>query len=160
MVLDNIQLNDMKLVQPFKNFSGAKNQNGRRDFTLSLDEQTYNSLVARGWPAKMKQIDDGTCYRNMRVNLGQFHPKIFQKSPTAMVELDDDGIAALDNVNIDHIDCDLQLVPYDYRGQKGVTAYLQSACVFIVPNRFQDMYDRYQAQQQASPADDNDDLPF
>jgi len=172
MVLAKIELNNMHVNPYFKNFSGVVkgryDKQGERYFVLDLDEDLAGQLQSQGWPVKIKPSKDGTkIYRNMKVKVGQYDPPIFQKSDTAMVPLKGDMLNNLDNINIDHVDCILQLTHNDRYDYEGNTCYLDSMMVYQVTNKYEAAYERWKAEHsvpvvdsQTPPAVDAEDLPF
>lgn len=172
MVLANLRMDNCHIC--YRNFSGTPksmyDRPGDRKFSIILEEQQAVDLQSQGWPVKMTPAKNGDgMWCTLPVKLGQYNPPVYQKSDVAMVKLTGDMLNGLDQIEIDHVDCDLQLVPYDNGAKKGNTVYVKSMCVYQNIDRFSAMYERANRvtaavnaapDVQTPPVDSDSDLPF
>lgn len=171
MVLANIDLVNMHVNPWFKNFSGAVkgryDRPGERYFILDLEPDLAEQLRSQGWPVKIKpsKNDPTKIYRNMKVKIGKREPSIIQKSEVSMVQLKGDMLNNLDSIDIDHVDCTLQLTHNDNYDYDGNTVYLGGMMVYQRTNKYEAAYERWKAENgvpnvDVQTPDEVDDLPF
>lgn len=117
----------------FKNFTGEKrqyNNEGDRNFSVMMDEETALGLKEKGWNIKMLKMreddDQQLCHLKVKVAFGHQPPRIWLVSSGGRTMLGETLVAMLDR--LDSIKIDLVVSAYDWEvnGNKGRTAYLQS----------------------------------
>ena len=146
---DNIlQIDDARII--FRNFSGAPskfNREGDRNFAVIIPEQEIaDALIAEGWNVKIKPPrEDGDTpfmYLPVKIKFNDRGPRVYLKSGSNMIRLDEESISCLDNVDIISVDLDIR--PYDWivNGMEGRTAYLKSIQVTQEVDRFYDQYEK------------------
>ena len=131
-----VTIQNAKLI--FRNFAGAENdynREGKRTFSVILEEQQANELESQGWNVRRKEGDDS---REALITLpikvvytDRSKPTIILITGEKKEILSEDRISLIDTSEIIH--CDLVIRPYHYNvnGQKGISAYLQSMAVEI-----------------------------
>lgn len=147
-----LQIDNARITH--KNFSGAAdqfNRAGDRNFSVVIeDEGIANRLIADGWNVKVKppRVDgeDPFMFLPVKVKFNDFGPKVYLKSGSAVVELNEDTVGRLDKVNILSVDLDIR--PYDWTlasGKSGRSAYLESIHVTQRVDRFAERYNSDEA---------------
>lgn len=117
----------------FKNFTGEKriyNNEGARNFSVMMDEQTAIEQMQAGWnikQLKMREDDEEQLYHmKVKVAFGHQPPRIWLVSSGGRTMLGETLVGMLDK--LDSVKIDLVVSAYDWEvnGNKGRTAYLQS----------------------------------
>lgn len=143
-----LQIDDARII--FRNFSGAPskfNREGDRNFAVIIPEQEIaDALIAEGWNVKIKPPrEDGDTpfmYLPVKIKFNDRGPRVYLKSGSNIIRLDEESVSCLDNVDIISVDLDIR--PYDWtvNGMEGRTAYLQSIQVTQEVDRFYDQYEK------------------
>lgn len=144
-----LQIDDARII--FRNFSGAPskfNREGDRNFAVIIPEQEIaDALIAEGWNVKIKPPhEDGDTpfmYLPVKIKFNDRGPRVYLKSGSNMIRLDEESISCLDNVDIISVDLDIRPYDWNVNGMEGRTAYLRSIQVTQEVDRF---YDRYEKQ--------------
>ena len=146
---DNIlQIDDARII--FRNFSGAPskfNREGDRNFAVIIPEQEIaDALIADGWNVKIKPPrEDGDTpfmYLPVKIKFNDRGPRVYLKSGSNMIRLDEESISCLDNVDIISVDLDIRPYDWNVNGMEGRTAYLKSIQVTQEVDRFYDQYEK------------------
>lgn len=146
---DNIlQIDDARII--FRNFSGAPskfNREGDRNFAVIIPEQEIaDALIAEGWNVKIKPPrEDGDTpfmYLPVKIKFNDRGPRVYLKSGSNMIRLDEESVSCLDNVDIISVDLDIRPYDWNVNGMEGRTAYLQSIQVTQEVDRFYDQYEK------------------
>lgn len=146
---DNIlQIDDARII--FRNFSGAPskfNREGDRNFAVIIPEQEIaDALIAEGWNVKIKPPrEDGDTpfmYLPVKIKFNDRGPRVYLKSGSNIIRLDEESISCLDNVDIISVDLDIRPYDWNVNGMEGRTAYLQSIQVTQEVDRFYDQYEK------------------
>lgn len=142
-----VQIDDAKII--FRNFSGEGskfNREGDRNFSILIDDQDIaDALIEQGWNVKIKPARDEDdipfMHLPVKIKFNDRGPKVYLKSGSAKVRLDEESIGCIDNVDIISVDLDIR--PYDWVVREGTpdekrgrSAYLQSMCVTQEVDRF------------------------
>lgn len=133
-VEDPITLEDIRLI--WKNFSGEKrlfNEQGKRNFSIPLDEPVALKLREIGWNIKdnaHKIEADQPIEYHIPVTVkmdARIPPKVYLiiRSQNIRVPLDEDSIGLLDTAELDVVDVVLRPFNWDVNGKQGVAAYLK-----------------------------------
>lgn len=143
-----LQIDDARII--FRNFSGAPskfNREGDRNFAVIIPEQEIaDALISEGWNVKIKPPrEDGDTpfmYLPVKIKFNERGPRVYLKSGSNIIRLDEESVSCLDNVDIISVDLDIR--PYDWtvNGMEGRTAYLQSIQVTQEVDRFYDQYEK------------------
>lgn len=130
--MDNIMLENVTLA--FRNFSGKKseyNQDGRKEFSVVLDEATAQALTNQGLNVKARQPrdeDDDIFYHlpvAVRYGSPVRDPEINIITQKGRQRLDEESCAMLDFAEI--VKCDIYINPSRWTmasGKTGIKAYL------------------------------------
>ena len=146
---DNIlQIDDARII--FRNFSGAPskfNREGDRNFAVIIPEQEIaDALIAEGWNVKIKPPrEDGDTpfmYLPVKIKFNDRGPRVYLKSGSNIIRLDEESVSCLDNVDIISVDLDIRPYDWNVNGMEGRTAYLQSIQVTQEVDRFYDQYEK------------------
>ena len=146
---DNIlQIDDARII--FRNFSGAPskfNREGDRNFAVIIPEQEIaDALIADGWNVKIKPPrEDGDTpfmYLPVKIKFNDRGPRVYLKSGSNIIRLDEESVSCLDNVDIISVDLDIRPYDWNVNGMEGRTAYLQSIQVTQEVDRFYDQYEK------------------
>lgn len=143
-----LQIDDARII--FRNFSGAPskfNREGDRNFAVIIPEQEIaDALIAEGWNVKIKPPrEDGDTpfmYLPVKIKFNDRGPRVYLKSGSNMIRLDEESISCLDNVDIISVDLDIRPYDWNVNGMEGRTAYLQSIQVTQEVDRFYDQYEK------------------
>lgn len=138
--IDNLYIENAKLY--FKNFAGnpdAYNATGGvRYFGVVIDPDRVEELRALGWMIKdSKPSDiDGSfiSYLKVKVVYGKRPPSILLISGDDRNVLDEDSVGLLDNVKLEQVDLNIRPYIYDFNGNTGVSARLESAAFIMIPD--------------------------
>jgi hypothetical protein len=150
----------------YRNFSGKATKftpEGRRSFSVILDENLGKELLEAGWNVKMKPSrdpEDGMfCTLPVTVRFDILPPRIYLISGNVKTELDEDSVNALDYAEIEKIDLTINPRHYDVNGKTGIKAYLKSMYVTVVQDELAAEYGEFSDPGERDyPRDD--DLPF
>lgn len=143
-----LQIDDARII--FRNFSGAPskfNREGDRNFAVIIPEQEIaDALIAEGWNVKIKPPrEDGDTpfmYLPVKIKFNDRGPRVYLKSGSNIIRLDEESISCLDNVDIIGVDLDIRPYDWNVNGMEGRTAYLQSIQVTQEVDRFYDQYEK------------------
>ena len=143
-----LQIDDARII--FRNFSGAPskfNREGDRNFAVIIPEQEIaDALIAEGWNVKIKPPrEDGDTpfmYLPVKIKFNDRGPRVYLKSGSNIIRLDEESISCLDNVDIICVDLDIRPYDWNVNGMEGRTAYLQSIQVTQEVDRFYDQYEK------------------
>lgn len=143
-----LQIDDARII--FRNFSGAPskfNREGDRNFAVIIPEQEIaDALIAEEWNVKIKPPrEDGDTpfmYLPVKIKFNDRGPRVYLKSGSNMIRLDEESISCLDNVDIISVDLDIRPYDWNVNGMEGRTAYLQSIQVTQEVDRFYDQYEK------------------
>lgn len=136
--IENVTLYDVRLI--FKNFSGKAgmfNAEGERSFGIALPQDIADSMSALGWPVKLlKAREEGDLpqpYISVKVKYtpNSRPPKATLVTSKGKNPLDENLISTIDYADIISSDVILRAYQYDFNGNQGVTAYLNSIFVTI-----------------------------
>lgn len=144
----------------YRNFSGKATKfapEGRRSFSIILDEDIAKDLLDQGWNIKMKppkeEGDPMFCTLPVTVRFDVLPPRIYLISGKVKTELDQDSVNILDYAEIEKIDLTINPRHYDVNEKTGIKAYLKAMYVTVVQDELAEEYSEYDY-----PRDD--DLPF
>ena len=132
----------------FKNFEGRGdkfNREGDRNFSLRIDDpDTADALIKEGWNVRIKEgrdEEEGPFMRlPIKIKFTNYGPNVYLRTGDRVNELDEEGIACLDNIDIDSVNMDIRPYDWDVNGRTGRTAYLQSIEVVQRIDRFAARY--------------------
>lgn len=132
----------------FKNFEGRGdkfNREGDRNFSLRIDDpDTADALIKEGWNVRIKEgrdEEEGPFMRlPIKIKFTNYGPNVYLRTGDRVNELDEEGIACLDNIDIDSVNMDIRPYDWDVNGRTGRTAYLQSMEVVQRIDRFAARY--------------------
>lgn len=138
----------------WRNFEGREeqyNRAGDRNFALVIDDQDIADALMEdkneygvGWNVKIKAPrEDGDTplmHLPVKVKFTNRGPNCYLITNGRRVRLDEDSVAALDNIYISNVDLDIR--PYDdiFNGKAFRTAYLHSIEVTQELDRFEARY--------------------
>ena len=140
-------IDDARIV--YRNFAGAAtkfNRAGDRNFAVIIpDEDMKDALVANGYNVKIKpprdEDDSPFMYLPVKIKFNNRGPKVYLKSGTNIVTLDEDSIGCIDEMDIISVDLDIRPFDWEVNGKEGRTAYLESIHVTQDLDRFAARYD-------------------
>mgnify|MGYP003419586428 FL=1 len=145
-----LQFDDAMIIH--KNFTGVGspyNREGDRNFSIVInDEEIANALIEEGWNVKIRAPRDADdmpfMFLPVKVKFNDRGPVAYLKSGNNVVKLDEESIAAIDNVDIESVDLDVRPYDWDVNGKTGRTAYLQAIHVVQRVDRFAGRYEEPQ----------------
>lgn len=158
----NITIRDAKII--FRNFSGKQkefNPEGRRNFSVIIDEETANMLRNEGWNVKplrkRDEQEEQTYHLPVAVFFGAYPPTIVMVMGNRKVGLTEDTVNELDWAQIQKVDLTIRPREYEARGMKGVKAYLKTMYVTIEED---ELAKDYAYLDNSATIADDDDVPF
>lgn len=148
-----LEIDDARILPgSFRNFEGRPDQytrEGDRSFSILIpDQETADALMGDenelgvGWNVKIKEPreegDEPFRHLKVKVKFNGRGPNIYLVNGDVKRQLDEESVAMLDEIDIDHADLDIR--PYDGESRFGPhrTAYLQNMQVYMRTNRFAD----------------------
>ena len=139
---DILQIDNAHII--FRNFSGEAskfNREGDRNFALRIfDQDIADKLLDLGWNVKIKppreEGEDPFMYLPVKIKFNDYGPKVYLKSGSNRVVLDEESISCLDNIEIENADLDIRPYDWDVNGKQGRTAYLQGGLITQKVDRF------------------------
>lgn len=139
---DILQIDNAHII--FRNFSGEAskfNREGDRNFALRIfDQDIADKLLDLGWNVKIKppreEGEDPFMYLPVKIKFNDYGPKVYLKSGSNRVILDEESISCLDNIEIENADLDIRPYDWDVNGKQGRTAYLQGGLITQKVDRF------------------------
>lgn len=159
--LPNIEIEHAQLR--FKNFAGRGdkfNPEGKRNFCVLIDPEKVDALKAAGWNIKFLKPKEEDMppvpYLKVNVSFANVPPNVFVVTNVngnqKVTKIGEDAVHSLDYADIENVD--VVITPYVYdnpRIGQGISAYLRTMYVTIVPDAFAAKY--------ADPNTEGD-LPF
>lgn len=135
--INTAQIDDAQIR--FRNFSGNPgqyNSAGQRNFCALLPEDVALAMAADGWNVKyLKAREEGEqpqAYIKIKVNFaGPRPPKIYMITSRGRRQLDEEMVSILDWADFAKVDLIISPYRYDFNGNQGVSAYLQTIFVTI-----------------------------
>lgn len=144
-----LKLENIRMI--WRNFAGEErmfNEDGKRKFSIPLDEGLALELRALGWnvkdnSAKVALDPNRELLYHLEVNVkfNKRPPRIFmiskkwsheeQKEVPVRTPLDEDTVALLDYAEFDNVDVILSPFNYNISGRQGVSAYLKTLFAII-----------------------------
>lgn len=131
----------------FRNFSGKEgryNPAGRRNFSVLLNPEFAQQLLADGWNVKFlqpKEEDDiPQAHLQVRVAYGPYPPKVVLITSRGKTALSEDEINILDWAEIANVDLIVRPYTWEVQGKQGISAYLKAAYITIVEDEFERKY--------------------
>ena len=139
---DILQIDNAHII--FRNFAGEAskfNREGDRNFALRIfDQDIADKLLDLGWNVKIKppreEGEDPFMYLPVKIKFNDYGPKVYLKSGSNRVVLDEESISCLDNIEIENADLDIRPYDWDVNGKTGRTAYLQGGLITQKVDRF------------------------
>lgn len=139
---DILQIDNAHII--FRNFAGEAskfNREGDRNFALRIfDQDIADKLLDLGWNVKIKppreEGEDPFMYLPVKVKFNDYGPKVYLKSGSNRVVLDEESISCLDNIEIENADLDIRPYDWEVNGKQGRTAYLQGGLITQKVDRF------------------------
>lgn len=124
----------------FRNFAGKQtkfNAPGNRNFCVLLDDETAHAMARDGWNIKyLKPREEGDspqAYLSVKVKYRDNGggPRVLLLTSKGRTLLTQDVVEFVDMVDIQHVDLTIRPYNWEVSGNRGVTAYLQTAYVKI-----------------------------
>ena len=148
---DILQIDDARII--YRNFAGRGdkyNREGDRNFAVLIpDEELANELAEKGWKVKIKppreEGDVPFMFLPVKVKFNDRGPNVYLQTGDRRNRLNEESIGCLDNIDI--VDVDLDIRPYDWIIQEGTkneksgrSAYLQNILVIQDVDRFAERF--------------------
>lgn len=131
----------------FRNFAGEPgryNKDCKRSFCVFLQEDLAKDLIEDGWNVKYltaKDEDESPSpYLQVRIQFGNFPPKIVLITSNGKTKMDEEDIGNLDWAEIENIDLIIRPYNWEVKGESGVSAYLKTMYVTLVEDDFEHKY--------------------
>lgn len=150
--MNNITIENARII--YRNFAGKEtkfNPEGRRNFSVILEEDLALRLKEDGWNVKpLKKRDESDHQRYhlpVAVVFGKYPPKMVVVQGNKKTTLSDETVSMLDWADLENVD--LIIRPREW--ERGIKAYLKCGYFTIEENELDRKY--------ADP-DDDEEIPF
>ena len=144
--LSNINIENARLF--FKNFRGLEdkfNRKGDRNFCVRIDPKLAEDLQIDGWNIKVippkDEYEEPLYYLKVSVSYNNIPPSIYFIDGRRKIAIDEDGVGAIDTLDISNIDLVISPYHWEVNGKSGVKAYLKTMYVCLNRDAFADKYD-------------------
>lgn len=134
----------------FLNFAGEERQfnvAGDRNFTVVLDDEAAEQLLALGWNVKTKPARDaGDPPRHtlkVAVKFGDYPPELYMLTSKNKTKLDEEFLYLLDKVDIERVDISVKPYVWNVNGNTGTKAYLTRLYMKIAENYLDLKYENW-----------------
>ncbi len=137
-----------------RNFSGRAgryNKEGERSFTIILDEEQGENMIADGWNVKKKDGrepgDPPRYYLGVSVSFSnpRYQPTLVMVTSSNKVVLNEETCGRLDGGQFEKIDISLNGRVWEAAdGKTGIKAYLKSGYFTIVEDKLAEEYGMYE----------------
>lgn len=164
----NINIENAKII--FKNFSGTRFNDGKRTFSVIIDEKDAETLRSEGWNVKTFENRDGEIINHLPCEirfqkseeLEHFNPAIWWITGSNRTKLSEKAVGSLDQAEIANVD--LVIRPYDYskkfkikNGEPFIKAQVKSMYVTVVED---EVDAKYSALRFDNDMPSDDEVPF
>lgn len=129
--IGNITIENARLIH--RNFSGAEsrfNPQGNRNFSVILDPELAEELIADGWNVKSRpprdEQEDTFYYLPVAVRFDPIKPNIYMVTSRGKTQLDEHNVNLLDSAIIRNADLKIHPRPWETATGSGVKAYLRT----------------------------------
>ncbi len=146
--MENLKIENARIV--YRNFAGKAGKftpEGRRSFSVVLDEETALKLKEDGWNVKSRpsKFDDNEIFYTLPVfvNFDYYPPKIYMVANGKPTEMDEDNVRELDNAEITGVDLLIRPREWEVNGAHGVKAYVKVMYANIEVDDFAAKYNTY-----------------
>lgn len=114
----------------FRNFTGAEgkfNPAGNRNFCVFLNADIAKKMENDGWNVRWLEgkEDDPQPMISVKLNFGNYPPKIVLVSNDKLSLLTEENVNVLDFAELDKVDLILRGYSWEVSGKKGIKAYLR-----------------------------------
>jgi len=131
----------------FRNFSGKEgqyNRKGDRNFSVILDHDSAQKMLADGWNVRyLEGRDEGeppTPYIQVSVGYKTKPPKIVMITSTSRTVISEEDVEVLDWAEIGNADLIARAYNWEVNGKTGIKAYLQSLYITIQEDALERKY--------------------
>ena len=148
MVRENLKLENATIGRGgFRNFSGEKtryNRDGKRTFTVILEEELGHRLEEEGWHIRYREPqaegEPTIALLTVEVRFGEYPPKVIMIVGEDKTPLDETNIDILDTAEI--VRADMVIRPYNWTvdDNSGTKAYLKTLYVTVEDDDFGGRY--------------------
>ena len=166
----NINIEGAKII--FRNFAGTRFSDGKRNFSIVLDDKDAETLREEGWNVKQFETRDGDIINHLPVDVRfqrnpdfeHLNPAIWWIAGDSRTKLSEKAVGNLDHAEIANVD--IVIRPYDYskkfkvkKGDPFIKAQVKSMYVTVIEDSVDAKY-RAIRNTAAAIADDDEEVPF
>jgi len=148
--IPTVKIEDARLV--YRNFQGAEgpyNRAGDRNFSVVLDPEVAEKMLADGWNVKFsnprEEGDEPWPYIQVSVSYKAKPPKIVMITSAGRTQIDESTVDALDFVDIKLVDLILNPYAWTINDKSGIKAYLKTMFITIEEDELERKYARKDA---------------
>jgi len=162
MADNTVLLEDVRII--FRNFAGEErlyNAQGKRNFTVILDEETGQKMLDDGWNVKRlkPREDDVPGDLSLKVTVsykGRTKPRLvlITKSKNRRNVLDEEMAELMDYAELETVDIMLRPYDWDVNGESGRSAYLKTIYATIHEDELDLKYAHLEDENALPPGDD------
>ena len=150
-----VRIDNAKVM--FRNFSGVAsnyNQAVNRNFCVFLSDEVANKMEKEGWNIKWlrsREDEPPQAMLSVKVNFGNYPPKIFLVSDGNISKLTEENIKELDFAELAQVDLILRGYTWEVQGKTGIKAYLKEGYFVVVVDELAKKYSKsFNDEQEAS----------
>lgn len=140
----------------YRNFAGKEaqyNREGDRNFSVVLDPETAEKMIADGWNVRVRDPredgDEPSYLIQVAVSFKNRPPKIVMITSNGRTHLTEDTVEVLDYADIELVDLIFRSYSWEVNGKVGIKAYLQTMYVTINEDELERKYDKVSANTQS-----------
>jgi hypothetical protein len=133
---NDITIENARII--FRNFAGEErlfNDEGKRNFTVVLDEELGAQMERDGWNVKRlkprEENEEGDLALKVTVSFKGRPPRLVMITSRGRTVLDEESATLLDWAELESVDVILNPYNWDVSGKQGTTAYLKTIYAII-----------------------------
>jgi len=132
----------------FRNFAGAAgnyNPAGNRNFAVFLTDDVAERMQRDGWNIrwlKSREDEPPQAMISVKLNFGNYPPKIFLVSDGKISKLSEENVNVLDFAELAQVDLILRGYTWEVQGKSGIKAYLKEGYFVLVVDELAKKYSK------------------
>lgn len=148
--IDDWEVENAQIKWPFSHFDGRQdtfNDEGDHNFTVIVDEERAQEMMAEGWPIKVmdgrEEGDPPEYLLKVKISYRYEAPPIFFIKGDKRYRAGKEDLADIKRATVQQIDVIISPKPWIHGRDTGITAYVKEMYVLINQSRFGEKYSEY-----------------